>query len=511
MYKRSRSYGKIPVELMSLKNKTKFILFLIILVGAFLRVYNFPNRYSLGEETVRDGVIGIEAARELQLPLTGAFSSLGPFTFGPLYAYQLAVATLILQTVYAPWIYFTIISIAYIFVMYKVGEKLLGKNFGLLVAFLCAISPTQIISATHLTSHNNTNIFAALALWLFLILLENKKTNKWNFLLGIVIGTGMNLHYQMVGLLVLPIILSLKQKKLNPLIFSILGVITTFAPILIFELNNHWFNTRNIIHFFLYDRQRIYVPNRWLFYVRDFWPGFWGDALGVPVKLAQFIMLGVTIAFVFTWKAKKLSKQFLFLIIAFLINFVLLRYYFGQRFYGYLNFVRPFVFIFTSYLLFFLWNKKNYLFKAISAVLLISLIILPFERIKSGLQSDPYSATAYKLFDSLKKNIPDKNFAIYACPVPGYIANYNSNLLTASFVAQAKYIKGRPEIPIGLLNSKCKISDDDKKYPLIKSPFADAIDFSNTSADTIKKEGWKEMTFKDIYEGYARWWFKIQP
>src|SRR3990167_8842413 len=145
------------------KRKIQFYIFLgILLLGAFLRFYNYPFRYGLGEETIRDAVIGIEGARQLQFPLTGSFSSLGPFTFGPWYAYQLIVFYLVFPFVYSPWIYLSIISVFYIFIMYKIGKILNGDNFGLILAFLVAISPAQIISATHLTSHNNTNLFAAL-------------------------------------------------------------------------------------------------------------------------------------------------------------------------------------------------------------------------------------------------------------------------------------------------------------------------------------------------------------
>jgi len=137
-----------------------YILLGIILLGTFLRFYNYPYRYALGEETIRDAVIGIEGARQLQFPLTGSFSSLGPFTFGPWYAYQLIIFYLIFPSVYSPWIYLSIISVLYIFIIYKVGKILNGEFFGLVIAFLTAISPAQIISATHLTSHNNTNLFA---------------------------------------------------------------------------------------------------------------------------------------------------------------------------------------------------------------------------------------------------------------------------------------------------------------------------------------------------------------
>lgn len=309
-----------------------YLLFLIILLGAILRFYNYPYRYSLGEETVRDAVIGIEGARQLQFPLTGSFSSLGPFTFGPWYAYQLIIFYLISPFVYSPWLYLSIISVAYIFIMYKIGKILGGDWLGVILAFLAAISPAQIISATHLTSHNNTNLFAGLAIWIFLILVYKQKSNWRSFIFGLIIGIGMNLHFQMGGLLILPVILLLYKRKYVNFVSSVCGVFVSFIPMLIFEINNHWFTTRNIFYYLLYGKNAIYVPNRWLFYVRDFWPSFWSDALGVPVWFASFLIIAFLILLVRAYYKKKLSIGMILLIGVFLFNFILLRYYWGPDF-----------------------------------------------------------------------------------------------------------------------------------------------------------------------------------
>ena len=214
-----------------------YLLICILLIAAILRFYNFPYRYSLGEEAIRDAVIGIEGARQLQFPLTGSFSSLGPFTFGPWYAYQLIIVTILFPFVYTPWIYLSVISVLYVFVIYKIGELLEGKNFGLILALLATFSPAQIISATHLTSHNNTNLFAVLAIWIFLRLALRNISYWWGFTLGAVIGIGMNLHFQMTGLLILPLILLIyKRKRYLYFITASLGVITAFLPLLFFQL-----------------------------------------------------------------------------------------------------------------------------------------------------------------------------------------------------------------------------------------------------------------------------------
>ena len=64
------------------KNWEMYCLAILILIGFFLRFYNYPFRYGLGDEAVRDAVVAAVGAREFQAPLTGSFSSAGPFTFG---------------------------------------------------------------------------------------------------------------------------------------------------------------------------------------------------------------------------------------------------------------------------------------------------------------------------------------------------------------------------------------------------------------------------------------------
>lgn len=482
-----------------------YILLGIILLGVFLRFYNFPFRYSLGEETVRDAVIGIEGARQLQFPLTGSFSSLGPFTFGPWYAYQLIIFYLVLPSVYSPWIYLGIISVLYIFIMYKIGKILGREKFGLILSFLAAISPAQIISATHLTSHNNTNLFAAASIWIFLMLLAKNKSKWWGLLLGFIIGVGMNLHFQMGGLLILPLILIIYKRRFLNFAYSTLGVIISFIPMLIFEMNNHWFTTRNIFFYLTEGKNAIYVPNRWLFYVRDFWPSFWSDALGVPVWLGNIIIVLFIGSLVWlAWK-KKLSINLILLIIAFLVNFVLLRYYWGPKFFGYLNFLRPFVFIFTAFAILNLQYKKIY----IGLLLLPLIIFFSYPRVISELKKDPYSMWVYNGVNELEKKYPNDKFSLYICSTK-YNSYYNGSAFSILLLLEAKNKHDDQGTKIGL-KEKCQfpkktVLDD---YPVLSS--IGLVDFSSASKSAILEAGWKRITFSTMYDQYARWWFKEQP
>lgn len=487
-----------------------YLFLLILLIAAFFRFYNYPYRYSLGEETIRDAVIGIEGARQLQFPLTGAFSSLGPFTFGPWYAYQLIIFTKLIPFVYSPWIYLSIISVFYVFIMYKIGGILGGKNFGLILALFSAISPAQIISATHLTSHNNTNLFAALTIWVFLKLVSKNISYWWGFVLGLVIGVGMNLHFQMTGLLILPLILLIyKRKRYLYFVTAACGVFASFIPLLFFELNNHWFTTRNLIYYMMYGKNAIYVPNRWLFYIRDFWPSFWSDALGVPIWAGSLIIILFLAVLIWLSLKKKLSLSMLLLIVAFLFNFLLLRYYWGPRFFGYLNFLRPFVFIFTAFTIINLRKTKIGIYGVF--LLLIFLVTMIIPRSMLQLKRDPFTMTMYKAVSDVEKQYPNKSFVFYTCSLT-YKSSNNAPAFSILFLLELNHKFNKNGIKLGL--------ESDCEYPVDKSQQVvtylllskvGIYDFSGVSEAVLSKAGWKDISFSEMYDSYARWWFKLQP
>lgn len=499
-----------------------YLLLLLIVIASILRFYNYPYRYGLGEETVRDAIIGIEGARQLQFPLTGAFSSLGPFTFGPWYQYQLIIATLLFHHVYAPWIYLSIISVLYIIVIYKIGELLINRNFGLILATLAVFSPSQVISATHLTSHNTTNLFAVLAILIFLKLSKKNLSYWWGFALGFVIGVGVNLHFQMAGLLIFLFLLLLyKPKRYLYFITGIGGVFVSFLPLLFFEFNNHWFNVRNMHVYILYTRELMYVPNRWLFYLRDFWPSFWADALGVPVWFAATIIIGFIISLGFTvYKNKKrITIPWTLLFIAFLFIFVLLRYYWGPKSFGYLNFVRPFVFIFTAYFLYSLSRVRFGVYVSLGIVLAIILFSTP--RNIFQMQPDPFSMKIYKAVAEVIEIYPKEKFQVYECGKE-YSSTYNAEVFSVLFALDLHKRLG-DNIKLGISGGGCEnpISEKEKEeheknpsmkqnlYPKLSS--TGILDFSVLSERELKDSGWKKVTMPSLYNAYARWWFKLQP
>lgn len=491
-----------------------YILLGIIIIAVFFRFYNFPLRYGLGDETVRDAVMGIEGARQLQFPLVGAFSSAGPFTFGPWFYYQLIIFNLLTQSAYASWIYLSLASTFCVVILYKIGELVEDKTFGLILGLLAALSPALIIAATHLTTQNLTNIYALLAIWIFLKLVLQKLSNWWGFIFGIILGIGVNLHYQMVGLLILPIVLLIyKPKQFSYFITSLVGISVTYLPLMFFDMNNHWFTVRNILYYLQHGKDVIYVPNRWLFYLRDFWPSYWADVLGVPQIIAEIIMLLFIFLVIHKYLKRRLPMYIFLLLIAFAFNFFLLRYYWGPRFFGYLNFLRPFVFLFTGYTFLTMYKIRYGKYVFFPTMLFLLVFILP--RSVERLSPDPFTLEMQKSVEILESSYPNSTFKIYKCQ------NINSNALGYSvvFLLDKKDKLTDSGMSIGIKSSDCQYPDIaqatksgetvDMLYPTISNTAL--VDFSSLSEKSIKNANWQKVNFKSIFTEVARWWFKEQP
>ncbi len=499
-----------------LSNKISiYILLGIIIAAAFFRFYNFPLRYGLGNETVRDAVVGIEGARELQFPLVGAFSSAGPFTFGPWFYYQLIIFNLLTQSAYASWIYLSLASTLCVVVLYKIGELVEGKIFGLILAFFSALSPALIIAATHLTTQNLTNIYALLAIWIFLKLALQKLSNWWGFIFGIILGIGVNLHYQMAGLLILPVILLIyKPKQFSNFITSLVGIGVTFLPLLFFDMNNHWFTVRNMLYYIQYGKNAIYVPNRWLFYLRDFWPSYWADVLGVPQLIATIIILLFLSLIIYKYFKRQLPAYIILLLIAFAFNFILLRYYWGPRFFGYLNFLRPFVFLFTGYALFTIYKVRFGKYVFFSVILFLLIFILPgsVER----LNPDSFTLEMQKSVEVLENSYANAKFKIYQC---ANAKSYVAMAYSVVFLLDKKDKLADSGMKLGIKAPGCQYPDIaqatkfekvvDRLYPTI--PNTAFVDFSSRSEESLKSANWQVISFKYIFDEEARWWFKEQP
>lgn len=482
-----------------------FLLLLIILVGTFFRFFNTPLRYSLTGDSGRDALMAKEAAKQFQLPLTGSFSSLGPFTFGPWYYYILILSHFVIPSIWAPWIAVGLISTVMIFIMYKIGELLKNQWFGLILATLTAFSPFQVSSGATMVQHSLVGPLTALSLYLFLKIWQNTSSLIWGFLLGFSLGLSINMHYQAFSFLLLPIFFLFKKEKRAFLWSTFVGVFFTALPLLFFELNNHWFNTRNILRFFLVDQYKLWTPNRWLTYAFQFWPKFWSEVIGLPFILSFLSIAIFALIFTIQTLRRKTSIPWLLFAIHFAILVIVVRYWRGEKFFGYLQFFHPYIFLFMGYLLW--WILKYGQLFGLGAILLT----LTFAGLgsKKYLRPEFLTVETMRKYSDLKKNYPGEKFSVYHCH------HFDQAIALTLYLEMKKDYSERGK-KIGIESNDCPVVEEKglPKMQVIKK-FLPAglkmLDLDQATPGALLKADWQIMSPKVVFEDVARWWFKLKP
>lgn len=489
----------------------KLLLYLILLLAFILRFWNYNERYGTGYDGSRDAIVSFESARQFQLPLTGSFSSIGPITFGPWYYWFITFSNFIIPSIWAPWMTIGLSSFFMVFLMYQIGKILEGKNFGLFLAFITAFSPAQLIASTPLQQHALIGLLSSLILYLFIkISLKDtsdgvrkhssevegskKLSVTWGFLLGFAINT----HFQSTGLLVIPLLYFLFKKNFKIIPYFILGLFISMIPILIFELNNHWFNTRNIIDYILIGQYRIWTSNRWLTFIGKFWPEFWSYVVGAPFVLSFSIMISSALLFLTQFLRKKLSLTLIIICISFAIQVIILRYYRGEKFFGYLQFFHPYLFLFTGYLLYFLMNKVKNLKFSLFLIFIYSVLVLP--NTLSVIKPDQLNLDTKARIKLLANTYPQEKFSTYACKHI-YDVDRIQALLLILYMQNLYDEKARK---VTIANPTCSYFHG-KRLDL------ELVEISELSDAQLDEGRMQPMTPLGIYNEVARWWFKEQP
>ncbi|PIP33126.1 hypothetical protein COV53_04500 [Candidatus Gottesmanbacteria bacterium CG11_big_fil_rev_8_21_14_0_20_37_11] len=476
----------------------KILLIIILILSLYYRFWDAPHRYGIGGDGSRDALVAFEAIRQIQLPATGPFSSIGPITFGPWYYYLNILSSIVIPSPWAPWIGIGIASLGMVIVMYRIGVLLNHTKLGLILALLAASSPAQISSSTNLQPHALIGFLTSLVLYIFIQLAQEKENIRLFTLWGFIIGVSILTHYQTVGLLTLPILYFLLNRRIIFLLRFLFGFIISLIPTLFFELNNHWFNLRNIIDYLRFGQYRVWTSNRWLTYAGKFWPEFWSFVIGTPFAVSLFFMTAsIIILSVIFFKKRKATPLFLILI-SFLIEVVILRYYRGEKFFGYLQFFHPYIYIITGYV--FLILSKTLKYKFILFTLIAIYIILTIPNSLKHMQYDPLNSDTRIRIDTLKNNIASSKFSTYYC-TKVYDKDRVQALLLMLYMNKMYDENG---YKIAISNPACHSSSSIELSNNI-------IDVNNSSEGALLSEGIIPLSPRGIYNEVARWWMDEKP
>jgi 4-amino-4-deoxy-L-arabinose transferase-like glycosyltransferase len=473
------------------ENRITILLFAIVLFGAFLRFLNYPARYGFDIDATRDAILTQYAAVHWLWPLIGPLSALGSFNFGPWYYYQLILFQHLVPFAYAPWAYVTITSLAVIVIMFGIGSELFSKEFGLILALLTAVSPGQIIAGTGLSNPDLVSLFAALSLWLFIRLLKSKASSFTALLLGLAIGIGINCHYQMVYFIFLPFLLLIfcKKGKVKILLLSLLGILLSFLPLIFFNLTHHFQTVSGLIDYYIYGKNKVYVPNRWLSYLFGFWPTFWGYVFGFPAFVGLLLGAASMLASLILIVKRKVSLAYMVVFLFLIVCFIFLRFFSGERASYYLLFLHPFLILLTGILI---WQALKIRFgKIILGILLIIIVIAGFkiDLIHTHAVDSHVEFVNQERF--LEKYYLNKKFSIFACN-----GQYENQVQGIVFLMSNNHSLGK-DVKIGFKDTHCKYPGDiaqDKRLDAIG-----AVDLTSYSTRQLRDYGWRLISPEYLY------------
>jgi len=241
----------------------KFLLFGILFIAAFLRLYRISDYMTFLGDEGRDVLITYEILHG-HLTLLGPTASVGGFFLGPIYYYFMApFLWLFKYDPVGPAVMVALFGIATVFLVYKVGNKFFGTIGGLISALLYSISPLIIAYSRSSWNPNLMPFFSLLSLCVIYKAISLNRV-KLFVLCGFLLGIAMQLHYLAIFLgvviasyvFIIRIIL-IKSEPLSKVLFRVAkeyilifsGFIVGWLPFLMFEFRHGFPNIRSIFNF----------------------------------------------------------------------------------------------------------------------------------------------------------------------------------------------------------------------------------------------------------------------
>lgn len=461
--------------------KIKILLILTLLLAFLTRFYNFSSRIYVHSDDALFVQGAYYAFTSHQFPLIGPFAQ-APFFTGPWWLWFLELQFPLPFGPLTPWYFWLAISLGQIYLFYYLGSLVLGRKFGLVLAFLAAIAPGLIDNSLHVWNAAADSILSLLAL-ILLVRIQQKSRLLEVFLLGFCLSVAVTIHFQ--NSLLLPIFfLALIFLRRNLLGFPVLifGALAGCLPLLYFDTHYSFFESRRLFDYLTVVQYRNYVPNRWLTYLTVYWPNSWAYITGLPLWAASGMLLLLLPA---VWWARK-NKGLLTVFAAFLLSLILFRYYRGERLIYYSNFAQSYVLILTAWIVYLLAKVKF-----VSLIMAVFLAASFFGR--SGeifSQREIALPQIMQIRDELYKNFPDSYFQLYGCSWDGQMYGHMLGYLL--------YRDGR-ENKQGINLGICWHPGQAATWQVLKN------------SDLQTQLDWKSYSSNHVYKSMTQWYLIDPP
>lgn len=266
------------------------MLVVILVVGAFLRLYKIDQYMTFLGDEGRDVIIVRRLLVYFDPILIGPGTSIGNMYLGPLYYYMMALPLLVANfSPVGPAVLVALLGLAAIALIWRVGREWFPTSpdsvgirgaSGLIAAGLYAISPTVIIYSRSSWNPNIMPFFSLLSVYSVWKMWHEHKY-KWLIVLGVSYAFVLQSHY--LGLLLLPTLglfwlISLKsfrqknQEKRRFIKYSVIGILIflfLMSPLVIFDARHGWRNYAAMKQFITVRQDTVSIkpwkaiPNMW--------------------------------------------------------------------------------------------------------------------------------------------------------------------------------------------------------------------------------------------------------
>lgn len=486
-----------------LKNK-KFtlILLLILALALVLRLRGFDTHYLFGSDTARDLLVAKGALTIGELPTVGSFSSSGPFVFGPNWYWFLMLPLFILPNVFlAPWLLLLALSLISVYLMVQAGIFVKNKRLGLIIGLVVAVSPVAAGYATYLTQHGLVEFFSCLAIFGFVAFLKTRKLVHC-FLMAFALGCGLSLHYQVLNLLVLiPLLIVTDPRRIIPLSLTLgAGLLIPMAPLLWWDSQRGFQNTLHLIGYFKVGQYQIYVPNRWLTYIGIFWTTFLGRIIGGNPLMGAISGLLLAAVSVLSTLKRRLPKAIFFLLVAFLIQFIVFRYFRGERYDGYVVYFHGLLFVLVGWVFYELLALNKF-------AGFIAFMCFIFLSVKSLIPLQDLTNDAGKIF-AIIPTLTKTKYAVYA----KNLASSNC-AFTFSYVLESQNRGDESGVPLGVCRgtqNSCGVQGETLQSRMkFQGDVCVIVNLENTPPELLTKQNdWYNFGKLAVYDDVQNWWKK---
>lgn len=361
----------------------KEIIFLLILimVGAFLRIYRLEELMTyLGDEG-RDMLIVMDIVQLKHFPLIGPPTSIGKLYLGPIYYYFIAPFVWAFKmSPVGPAFFVVLTGILSIPLVFLVAKKYFNSMTAYIATLFYTLSPLTVRFSRSSWNPNPMPFFCLLLL-ISLYYWQATKKDKFLYFSVIFYAIMLQLHYIVILMLPLLVLIILKlsrkiiSKKSLLIAFGIFILI--MSPVFIFDLKHNFANTQGIIEIFRVRSFHGFNIFDLLSRARDRIRQLFSLFFNLQERSPQnnLLVIGSVLFLFFNWWSKKKMNQ-LIIYGWFIWGILSLGLYQDSVYPHYLGFLFIFPALLTGNLLGYLFNKKNIFLLKILSISLIIIITL---------------------------------------------------------------------------------------------------------------------------------------